>query len=202
MSLIELRPSTDPAPRSAGGCASFPTLDVRVKLELADALRGRLWLFWRRSRLLCGLYALFVTGYAVAKFKGIIDPLPGAGFGDSGAPLLAAMILLPAALLSAVYVGTKRAFDRAHRIHPVLRFHFCDGGVQIDSRRNSDWIAWEDITEAVESKSDFFVFPAPNEHYLVPKRAISAPDGVEQLREMLRLKLGSRAVLHQTRSSR
>jgi hypothetical protein len=105
------------------------------------------------------------------------------------------MILLPVALMSAVYVGTKRAFDRAHRIHPVLRFHFCDGSVQIDSRRNSDWIAWEDIVETVESGRDFFVFPSPNEHYLVPKRAISAPGGVEQLREMFRAKLGSRAAL-------
>jgi hypothetical protein len=195
MSLVELRPSTDPAPQDAGGCASFPTLDVRVKLELADALRGRLWLFWRRSKVLCGLYALFVVGYAVAKFNGIIDPLPGAAFGENGAPLLAAMILLPAALMSAVYVGTKRAFDRAHRIHPALRFHFCDSGVQIDSRRNSDWIAWEDIVEAVESSQGFFVFPSPNEHYLVPKRAIAAPGGVEQLREIFRAKLGSRAAL-------
>ena len=195
MSLIELRPSTDPAPQSAGGCASFPTLDVRVKLELADALRGRLWLFWRRSKLLCGLYAVFVVVYTAAKFKGIINPLPGLGFAETGAPLLAAMILLPAALLSVVYMGTKRAFERARQIHPVLRFHFCDGGVQIDSRRNSDWIAWEDTVEAVESSNDFYVFPTPGEHYLLPKRAISAPGGVEQLREMFRAKLGNRAAL-------
>jgi len=166
-----------------------------VKLELADALRGRLWLFWQRSRLICGLYALFVAAYAVAKFKGIIQPLPGVGFGDTGAPLLAAMILLPAALLSVIYVATKRAFDRARRVHPVLRFHFCDGGVQIDSRQNSDWIAWEDMVQAVESADGFFVFPSPNEHYLVPKRAISAPDGVQQLRNILREKLGTRAAL-------
>jgi hypothetical protein len=195
MSLVELRPSSGPAPQGPAARTSFPTLDVRVKLELADALRGRLWLFWRRSRLLCGLYVLFAVGYAVAKFKGIIEPLPGAAFGDSGAPLLAAMILLPAALLSVAYMGTKRAFERARQIHPVLRFHFCDGGVQIDSRRNSDWIAWEDTVEAVESTDDFYVFPTPGEHYLVPKRAIGAPGGIEQLREIFRAKLGERASL-------
>ena len=195
MSLVELRPSSGPAPQDPAACASLPILDVRVKLELADALRARLWLFWRRSKLLCALYVVFVSAYALAKYQGLIDPLPTPGFGIQGAPVLAAMVLLPAALLSVVYMGTKRAFERARQLHPVLRFHFCDGGVQIDSRRNSDWIAWEDVAEAVESDHGFFVFPAPNEHYLVPKRAVGTAERVARLREILRAKLGARAAL-------
>ena len=84
----------------------------------------------------------------------------------------------------------RRAFTAAPHLQ-TLTYRFTEPGLELTSAVSSGLLAWEGVTEALETDDEFILHVSPNYAYYVPKR-VTGPHG-GALREFLRARLGPRA---------
>lgn len=157
------------------------SFEIAAEIRYGDALAAALSQCWRRAPTalavyLTGLAALIAAGWLAG---GALAWL--AAFG--AAPGVAAIAFAAAT----ARLDFKRCGGRPLRMH----YHVCGSGVEIRAARRSDWIAWDDLWGASETRRSFLLSPSPGEQYVIPKRYCDA-SRVEALRALLGRALASR----------
>lgn len=158
------------------------SFEIAAEIRYGDALAAALSQCWRRAPTalavyLTGLVALIVAGWLS---RGELAWLAVVG----AAPGVAAIAFVAAT----ARLDFKRGGGRPLR----MRYHVCGSGVEIRAARRSDWIAWDDLWGASETRRSFLLSPSPGEQYVIPKRCCDA-GRAEALRELLGHALASRA---------
>ena len=152
-----------------------PSIDIVAHVGYSDALLATFSQFFRRGRPVMRAYAAVLAASAGAAWltDGELLWLPALVVAGGGA-----------ALTSTAWVA-RRDFRRAGGKPLRVRYHVCGSGVEIRSAGRGDWVAWEDVWDAGETRRSFLLSPSPGEHYVIPKRCCDAR-AVEGLRQMLR----------------
>ncbi len=152
------------------------SFEIDAEVRYSDALWAGLGQFLRRARAVLALQGLLVAGLAAAAW------LTGrAGFGWT-ALALAILGALPFAFIAWL---TQRDYRvRGGRSHRLL-FHVCPSGLEIRSAGRRDWLLWDELWDAGETRRSFLLSPSPEEQYVIPKRCCAAA-AAQQLRVLVR----------------
>ena len=157
------------------------SFEIAAEVRYTDALAASLSQFWRRAPVTLVAYVTVVVA------------LTAVGWLTAGA--LAWLALLAAvpglAALALVAWTTWLDFKRGGGKPLRMRFHVCGSGVEIYAARRSDWIAWDDLWGASETRRSFLLAPSPSEQYVIPKRCCDAHRAAA-LRELLGRALAGR----------
>ncbi len=84
----------------------------------------------------------------------------------------------------------RRAFAAAPHLQ-ALTYRFTEPGLELATAVSSGVLAWEGVTEALETDDEFILYISPGCAYYVPKRVVGPQVGA--LREFLLARLGHRA---------
>lgn len=157
------------------------SFEIAVDVRYGDALAAALSQCWRRAPVALAVY-----------LSGLGALISAAWFTIGALAWLAAIAAVPglAAIALAAWM-TRLDFKRSGGRPKRMRYHVCDSGIEINAARRSDWIAWDDLWGASETRRSFLLSPSPSEHYVIPKRCCDAAR-VEALRELLGSALRSR----------
>lgn len=152
------------------------SFEIDVEVRYADALLGAMTQFTRRSRTLLWGYGTVVAGFAVAGW------ISGSSAIWWGVLVMAIVGALPPMLMTWLTWRDYRARGgKALR----MRYHVCESGVEVRAAGRVDWLTWEDVWQAGETRSSFLLSPTPYEQYVIPKRCCGERV-VAQLRNVLR----------------
>lgn len=157
------------------------SFEIAAEIRYGDALAAALSQCWRRAPAaltvyLTGLVALIVAGYLTGgalAWLAVVGAVPG--------------VAAVAFAAATARLDFKRGGGRPLR----MLYHVCGSGVEIRAARRSDWIAWDDLWEASETRRSFLLSPSPGEQYVIPKRCCDA-GRAEALRQLLGRALASR----------
>ena len=136
------------------------SFEITALVRYSDALEATLSQCWRRAPGAVSLYLAVLAGLAAAAWL------------TAGAlAWLAVMAALPglAAAASAAWLA-RLDFKRSGGKPVRMRYRVCSSGIEIDAARRCDWIAWEDLWGASETRRSFLLLPSPGEQYAIPKR--------------------------------
>lgn len=158
------------------------SFEIAAEVRYGDALAAALSQCWRRAPTalavyLAGLVALIAAGYlsgGALAWLAVVGAVPG--------------VAAVAFAAATARLDFKRGGGRPMRMH----YHVCDSGVEIQAARRSDWIAWDDLWAASETRRSFLLSPSPGEQYVIPKRCCDA-GRADALRELLGRVPASRA---------
>lgn len=158
------------------------SFEIAAEVRYGDALAAALSQCWRRGPValavyLTGLVALIAAGWmsgGALAWLFVVGAVPG----------IAAIAFVAAT----AWLDFKRGGGRPLR----MLYHVCGSGIEIRAARRSDWIAWDDLWGASETRRSFLLAPSPGEQYVIPKRCCEA-GRAEALRELLGSALASRA---------
>ncbi len=150
------------------------SFEIVAEIGYSDALGAALSQPVRRAPAVVAVYFLvFVCLAATAGVAGGVFVWLAVGW---AAPGVAAVALV---------AGLTFQDFKARSGRPLrLRYHFCGSGVEIRAGGRSDWIAWEDLQDAAETRRSFLLSPARGEQYVIPKRCCGR--AVENVREAFR----------------
>ena len=157
------------------------SFEIAAEIRYGDALAAALSQCWRRAPT---ALAVYLTGLVA---------LIAAGCLSGGALVWLAVVWAAPGLAAAAFVAAAARLDfKRGGGRPLrMRYHVCDSGVEIRAARRSDWIAWDDLWAASETRRSFLLSPSPGEQYVIPKRCCGAGHA-EALRELLGRVLASR----------
>ena len=150
------------------------SFEIAADVRYGDALAAALSQFWNRAPVALAVYlaALFAL-------------ISAAWFTGAALAWLAAVAAVPGlAAIALVAWMTRLDFQRSGGKPRRMRYHVCDSGIEISAARRSDWIAWDDLWGARETRRSFLLSPSPSEQYVIPKRCCDAAR-VQALRELL-----------------
>ncbi len=51
-----------------------------------------------------------------------------------------------------------------------MRYHVCDSGIEVRAAGRIDWLTWENLWEAGDTRRSFLLSPTPREQYVISKR--------------------------------
>ncbi len=163
---FQMVPSPEPVPDE---------FQIVADVRYSDAVFATLAQFSRRGRIVLRVYALALTvSIGVAWITG-------------GVWLWLPVVLgfIACGAVGSVVWLVGRDFRLSGGKPLRMRFHICDSGVEVRAAGRGDWMAWEDVWDAEETRRSFLVSPGPGEHYVIPKRCCDTA-AVEGLREALR----------------
>ena len=152
------------------------SFEIDAEVRYGDALLAAMTQFRRRSRTLLWGYGTLVAGFAVA---GWISGSPAIWWGVLAMAILGA---LPPILMTWL---TWRDFRASGGKALRTRYRVCESGVEVRAAGRVDWLTWEDIWQAGETRSSFLLSPTPHEQYIIPKRCCGECVAA-QLRSVLR----------------
>ena len=157
------------------------SFEISVDVRYSDALAAALSQCWRRAP---AALAVYLTG--------LVTLISAAWLTGGALAWLAATAAVPAlAAIALVAWMTRLDFKRSGGKPKRMRYHVCDSGIEINAARRSDWIAWDDLWGASETRRSFLLAPSPSEQYVIPKRCCDAAR-IEALRELLGSALANR----------
>lgn len=157
------------------------SFEIAADVRYGDALAASLSQCWRRAP---AALAVYLTG--------LVALIWAAWFTVGALAWLAALAAVPGlAAIALVAWMTRLDFKRSGGKAKRMRYHVCDSGIEINAARRSDWIAWDDLWGASETRRSFLLSPSPSEQYVIPKRCCDAAR-VEALRELLGSALAGR----------
>ena len=157
------------------------SFEIAVEVRYGDAVAASLSQFWRRAPVTFAVYLAVVT------------VLTAMGWLTAGALAWLAILAAMPGVFAIAFVGwaTWLDFKRGGGKPLRMRFHVCGSGVEIYAARRSDWIAWDDLWGASETRRSFLLAPSPSEQYVIPKRCCDAGRAAA-LRELLGRALAGR----------
>ena len=158
------------------------SFEIAAEVRYGDALAAALSQCWHRAP------------SAVAVYLAVLVVLMAAGWLSGGAlAWLTVVGALPGVAAVAFVAATARLdFKRVGGRPLRMVYHVCGSGIEIRAARQSDWIAWDDLWGASETRRSFLLSPSPGEQYVIPKRCCD-PSHAEALRGLLGRALASRA---------
>lgn len=96
----------------------------------------------------------------------------------------------------------RRVIGRQLKSNPaaqgIQRYSISEAGIGMTGSLHNLDLKWEAIIKAVESRYDFFLYFSKVGAYFLPKTALANEHQQEELRRLLKTKLGERARLNQT----
>lgn len=139
-------------------------LSIDAEIRYSDALLAGAAQFVRRARSGLAVYGLLLAASTAGWLAG------------SGASGWAAFALAAAgAALPGLMAWLVRRDFRARGGRPLrLRYYVCGSGIEVQAPGRCDWLAWDDLWEAGETRRSFLVSPGPGEQYVIPKRCCGA----------------------------
>ena len=169
-------------------------IEIEVKTNAADYRRVLFWYQWKR--LLLVAVAWLIIFFPILYFVGF-----GAGANPfdskTNAPLMAFafLMLLPVLLGISMYFGIWRQAKKIERIVEPVTITFSETGIESNAESSSTKRTWEGFNGVYETKEDFVFFPQENIFYTIPRRLFKGEGQIEELKSMLRVKLGKKAKL-------
>ncbi|MDE0108521.1 MAG: YcxB family protein [Bryobacterales bacterium] len=157
------------------------SFEIAAEVRYGDALAAALSQCWRRAPV---ALAVYLTGLVASIAAGWL----------SGGTLawLAVVGAVPGVAVIAFVAATARLDFKRGGGRPLrMLYHVCGSGIEIRAARRSDWIAWDDLWGASETRRSFLLSPSPGEQYVIPKRCCDA-GRAEALRELLGRALAGR----------
>ena len=55
-----------------------------------------------------------------------------------------------------------------------MAYRLSEAGVEIRRAGRTDWIPWDELWDAAETRRSYLLCPAPGEQYVIPKRCCDA----------------------------
>jgi hypothetical protein len=104
--------------------------------------------------------------------------------------VLLALKLLPNPLFR---WNISRQFKSSPALQQTQHICFDEDGIKGQSSLASGETKWEAVIEAVESKEDFFFYTSKKIAMFIPKRCFSSEEQQNQLRDLIKRKLGDKA---------
>ena len=158
------------------------SFEIAAEVRYGDALAAALSQCWRRAP---AALAVYLTG--------LVALIAAACLSGGALAWLAVVGAAPGVAAVGFAATTARLdFKRSGGRPLPMHFHICGSGVEIRAARRSDWIAWDDLWAASETRRSFLLSPSPGEQYVIPKRCCDAGRAAA-LRELLGPALASRA---------
>src|SRR4029078_12801639 len=96
-------------------------------------------------------------------------------------------------LIGGTYLGAKRQLASHKAMNETHHYTFLNEGINSVSASTSAHQDWDNIREAVETKTNFLLFIALNQMCIIPKRCFQNEEQLDLFREMLRRQLSSKA---------
>lgn len=157
------------------------SFEIAAEVRYGDALAASLSQCWRRAPVM------------IASYLTVLAALIAVAWLTAGALAWLALVAAAPAIAAIAFVvyATWLDFRRGGGKPLRMRFHVCGSGIEIYAARRSDWIAWDDLWAASETRRSFLISPSPSEQYVIPKRCCDA-GRAEELRSLLGRVLASR----------
>ena len=169
----------------SGRASCAERFEILAEVRYADAFLAALSPFYRRSSVGVALYGALLAVLAA-----------GAWLVGGGLAWTALAAAAPGwAILALVAWRTARDYRRTGGKPARMLYRVSPFGVEILATGRSDWIAWDDLFDAAETRRSFILSPAPGQQYVIPKRSCRGAAGAS-LREALH-----NALLHGPESS-
>jgi YcxB-like protein len=120
--------------------------------------------------------------------------------------LLFLVLVLVLLIVMGLWGASHLAARRTQRLDPsakgTLTRTLTDIGFRIDGAGQSVDLKWDSVHSAVETNEFLHIFHNKLCSYYVPKRLIATRDQLDEVRDLLRTKLGDRARIQDSRASR
>jgi hypothetical protein len=163
-------------------------IEIDVLLTLKDYLRANYWFLFKKFKMMVFLL-LFVGGvYPLYYFMGNLSKNPNDSYWGFLIPWLILFFLI-----GATYLGAKRQMSSNKVINETHHYIFSSEGIKAVSASTSWQNAWDNIREVFETKSNFLLFIALNQMYVIPKRCFQNDEQINLFRELLKGQLASKA---------
>jgi hypothetical protein len=154
-----------------------------------DVQRRRGFAFLHSSRWDWAIWAVFVA-MAVLYFFLPVDLRP--------LWLIGVIAFFLAGLISFVPWIVRGQLRREYRDNPSLQgpqvYQFSDAGLTITAGATMLTLGWDAFVDAAETPAFFLFYYTKRQAYYFPKRAVSDEQELHRLRELIRAKMGERAV--------
>jgi hypothetical protein len=167
---------------------SWQKIEIDVRLNLDDYLRANYWFLYNKIKPIIFIL-LFVGVYAPLHIW-----LSGAQMGPNdsywGFFIPWGILIF---LIGGTYLGSKRQLASHKAMNETHHYTFLNEGINSVSASTSAHQDWDNIREAVETKTNFLLFIALNQMYIIPKRCFQNEEQIDLFRDMLKRQLSSRA---------
>ena len=169
-------------------------IKVEVKCNAEDYRRVLFWYQWKRHLSIGVIWLLivFIALYTVGSGAGCIWLLT-----NKTAPYEFFALLLALPLMTSInfYFGIWRRAKKIAQISGLLTVTFSENGVKSDAELASSERSWKKFDKVYETKKEFIFFPQDNVFYTIPFRFFLGDSQLQDMKSILREKLGKRAKL-------
>ncbi len=164
-------------------------IEVEFESTEKDFQRVLLWYHWKRMFLeyvlmvVIGITLCYFLGFNVLDIK------------NNGWATLAFVGTLTILLFLDIY---RRCIFQANKLSEIAKpskSSFSEKGIESKTPTTSSNREWESYAKVYETKTDFIFFQQENAFATIPKRFFKSETEIEELRELLRRKLGEKAKL-------
>lgn len=156
------------------------------KYELQDLLKPSIWLNSRKQ------WFVFVIA-GVIFLIGVIGVLL-----THFSPIYVFILALPLLMLGIKYYQiTSSAKKALQASNCLIEYSFTRMGYEIKTNSSLVKNEWDNLQAVKENETAFLLFPQANLFHVVPKRFFADERDLAELRETIRIRLGSKAVLKQ-----
>lgn len=164
---------------------SESTIELAVKLELADYVRASFWFLLRKwSMKMLLVCAVFLV--ALFFFRLIDDP----NSKPYPALILPALVLF---MLGSTYLSARTNMASNKSVQEVMHYTFSDHGIAAVAQSSSMHTNWNNILRAHETNNSFLLFISRNQIYIIPRRCFQDVEQIARFKQMLISRLGSKA---------
>ncbi len=162
------------------------SIQAAGKFELRDLQKDILWHTLRKLRILLALMGVFFLMGVANLFI--------SHFNSAALWLLIFPIVVVFLVFRGVRTAAKKALQASNR--PV-EYSFNLMGYEIKTNSSLVKNEWDNLHKVQESETSFLLFPQANFFQVVPKRFFAEEQDIAELREIIRVRLGSKAALKQ-----
>jgi len=164
------------------------TVEIDILLEFRDYLRANYWFIFRRFKLFLVIFFFSGVVYPLLLLSGTASQRPT---GSSWGYLLPLAVLV--LLFGGTYFNAKKQMASNRLLSERVRYVFSESGIEATAPSSSGRIAWQNVYEAHEAKTNFLIFISKNMMYVIPKRCFADAEQVASFKRLLRSQLDAKA---------
>jgi hypothetical protein len=141
------------------------TVEIDVRLELADFLRANYWFLFKRQKLFFIVMALVCVFLPLSFFMGARP--------DNSVWTYLRVIfpfVIVAFLLGGAYFGARRQMATNKQVSEVTHYTFSEDGIGMTTPSSSSQTGWANVYQVYQTGHAFLLFTSANMVHVVPKR--------------------------------
>jgi hypothetical protein len=167
------------------------SIKVDVLLTLQDYLRANYWFLFKRNKSMKAMIFMLIFAGTAGPLYLVFNDKPVNPNESYWGLLIPWAILL--FMIGVTYWGTKRQMASSKSMNESHQYTFTTEGIEFVAQSSSGRQSWENIREAFETKSNFLLFISLNQIFIVPKRCFQDSEYINQFKDLLKSRLGSKA---------